>query len=61
MARKKSNYYTKRLKSLLSLYKHDNLCVVSRLTTSLYPSHYHRTIYLEVSTLNEKKNNKHVV
>ena len=33
MARKKSNYYTKRLKSLLSLYKHDNLCVVSRLTT----------------------------
>ena len=33
MARKKSNYYTKRLKSLLSLYKHDNLCVVRKLTT----------------------------
>ena len=31
MARKKSNYYTKRLKSLTSLC--DNLCVVSRLTT----------------------------
>ena len=33
MARKKSNYYTQRLKSLLSQYSNDNLCVVSRLTT----------------------------
>ena len=33
MARKKSNYYTKRLKSLLSQYSNDNLCIISQLTT----------------------------
>ena len=33
MARKKSSYYAKRLKSLLSQYSNDNLCVVSQLTT----------------------------
>lgn len=33
MARKKSSYYAKILKSLLSQYSNDKLCVVSRLTT----------------------------
>lgn len=33
MVRKKSSYYAKRLKSLLSQYSNDNLCVVSQLTT----------------------------
>lgn len=33
MVRKKSSYYAKRLKSLLSQYSNDNLCIVSQLTT----------------------------
>lgn len=33
MVRKKSSYYVKRLKSLLSQYSNDNLYVVSQLTT----------------------------
>ena len=33
MARKKSSYYAKRLKSLLNQYSNDNLCIVSQLTT----------------------------
>lgn len=32
MARKKSSYYAKRLKSLLSQYDSSNLCVVGKLT-----------------------------
>ena len=33
MVRKKSSYYAKRLKSLLSQYSNDNLCIISQLTT----------------------------